>query len=272
MEANTNLLLKIHNKTILINNILNDVSFYKLLLIFRFNKHFQKILNVNIETYKEMNLFRHNTKKILEIYNIDKTNRINPNQILIHLYRNPLKRYEYQEIYKNKNINFIFKLSNHQCSYLCIMEKSIEIIYYNFQTKVTDNKFVTNNEEIIIDLFEISLGVVIYVDKNKLNLIDTNESTINSIIIFTPKYEIINILKIIESQFIISYSDCSIDIFNYCDKYKCEKIKTIRTKNYIYKNLILLNEQSLFISAICSKVNDYYENNISVLDIKNQKF
>ena len=35
------------------------------------------------------------------------------------------------------------------------MEKSIEIIYYNFQTKVTDNKFVTNNEEIIIDLFEI---------------------------------------------------------------------------------------------------------------------
>ena len=273
MELNTNLLSNIKQKNILIDYIFYNVPFYKLLLIFRFNKHFQNILNVNIETYKQINLFRDNAKKILEFYDTDKSNRKDPNKNLIHLFRNPLKLYEYKEIYKNNDIIFLFKLSNHKCSYLCVMKNTIEIIYYDFQTKETVNKFVTNYEEIIIDLFEISSGVVIYADKNKLNLIDTNEPTLNnSIVLFTLKYEIISVLKIIENQFIISSSDCLIDIFKYYDKNKCEKIKTIKTKNNIFKNLILLNEQSLIIATICSKIYNIDENKICVLDIKNSKF
>ena len=272
MEINTNFLSKIKKNNILIDYIFNEVPFYKLLLIFRFNKQFQKILKVNIETYKRINLFRDNAKKNLEFFDINKSNREEPNKNIIHLFKNPLKFYEYEEIYKNKEINNLFKLSNHEFSYLCIMNKSIEIIYYNFKTKAIVNKFVTNIEENIIDLFEISSGVVIYAEKNKLNLIDTNESIINSKVIFTPKYGIISVLKIIDSQFIISSSDGLIDIFKYYDKYKCEKIKTIRTKNYIFKNLILIDEQSLIISAICSKVYNIDENKICVLDIKKSKF
>jgi hypothetical protein len=64
MEINTNFLSKIKKKNILIDYIFNEVPFYKLLLIFRFNKQFQKILKVNIETYKRINLFRDNAKKI----------------------------------------------------------------------------------------------------------------------------------------------------------------------------------------------------------------
>ena len=111
MELNTNFLSKIKKKDILIDYILNEVPFYKLLLIFRFNKHFQNILNVNIETYKQINKFRDNAKKVLEFYDTDKSNRKDPNKNLIHLFRNPLKLYKYEEIYKNKDINFLFKLS-----------------------------------------------------------------------------------------------------------------------------------------------------------------
>lgn len=99
---------------------------------------------------------------------------------------------------------------------------------------------------------------------------DTKLDKINNEI-FKAKNDIVNILNIYQNQFIISYSNCSIDVIKY-SKLKCKIIKTILTKNYVYKNLILLNKEALIIAAICSMNDNYYQNNINVLDVKKSNF
>ena len=92
--SDNNILFKIHNKNI-IQEILNDIPYKRLLKISEKNKKLQNLLKLNIKIYEKLSKNKNHIPLICSFLDINTSFRKNPKDLIFKLFYVPLMAFKH---------------------------------------------------------------------------------------------------------------------------------------------------------------------------------
>ena len=147
--SDNNILFKIHNKNI-IQEILNDIPYKRLLKISEKNKKLQNLLKLNIKIYEKLSKNKNHIPLICSFLDINTSFRENPKDLIFKLFYVPIMAFKHLKISYGNKIECICKISQRNNSFIFCGENKIFYVKFNNKTgEVKLNEILSNLKESI---------------------------------------------------------------------------------------------------------------------------
>ena len=272
--SDNNILFKIHNKNI-IQEILNDIPYKRLLKISEKNKKLQNLLKLNIKIYEKLSKNKNHIPLICSFLDINTSFRKNPKDLIFKLFYVPLMAFKHLKISYGNKIECICKISQRNNSFIFCGENKIFYVKFNNKTgEVKLNEILSNlKESIKYTNYPTEINEMKYIFKSKsilygIDLSEEDKLLAKELYIHSENKEYDLIKKLTNTSFIIGTTDGECYYFSFDPVFFKVNLRiNISIKN-IYKYIVLNNE-----TIICSSLNIIYTinciNDIKICENKN---
>ena len=206
------LLSLIHNKNIL-DEILSEVPFEKLLRISQRNKFLQKKIKISLEIYKIISKKKNSLNSICLL--IDKNEKLKemPEKVISKFIEIPFMAYEQIKVSYENSIEFICQVTEKQYTYLLCGHNNLFLSTINFKNGGVYNLEILNknNEKILNSIYPTKLGDGIYLFNSKFSLFGINLIKDDNNLIASELYnnqynknDLLSITTITKTSFLVS--------------------------------------------------------------------
>ena len=140
------LLSLIHNKNIL-EDIISEVPFEKLLRISQRNKVLQKIIKISPNIYKKLSQKKNLIYSICLLIDHNKNFRENPSKIISKFLELPFMAFGHIKVLYGESIDFICQVTEKQYTYLLCGQNGLFLSSVNFDTNEVTNLVIKNKKK-----------------------------------------------------------------------------------------------------------------------------
>ena len=241
------LLTLIHNKNIL-EDILSEVPFEKLLRISQRNKVIQKITKISPKIYEKISKKKNLINSICLLIDNNKHFREDPSKIISKFLELPFMAFEHIKVLYGESIDFMCQVTEKQYTYLLCGQK-IFLSSVNFDTKKVTNLEIKNekNESISNSIYPTKLGEGIYLFNSKMilygiNLLKDNNLKANKL--YENNDQLLSITSLTNTHFFVSTDKGDCLYFKLDPAFLSVKLKYIIKDKSIY-SYIKFNENMI---------------------------
>jgi WD40 repeat protein len=205
------LLSLIHNKNIL-EDIISEVPFEKLLRISQRNKVLQKIIKISPNIYKKLSQKKNLIYSICLLIDHNKNFRENPSKIISKFLELPFMAFGHIKVLYGESIDFICQVTEKQYTYLLCGQNGLFLSSVNFDTNEVTNLEIKNekNEKIPNSVYPTKLGEGFYLFNSKTCLYginlnkDNNNLNANKLFENKGSNELLSITTLTNTNFLVS--------------------------------------------------------------------
>ena len=207
--SNSNLLFRIHNKTIL-SEILNNISFEKLIRISYKNKKLQQFLNLTLETYKTLSQNKHLVSSMCLLFDVNVSLRENPSVIINKYIKIPFLGYKHIKVLNEQDVQFFCPINTNENSFLLCGNLQTNYVKINFEKNEVNFIEIKNEkgQSILNSVYPIQMNDSIHIfnSKNQIYAIDFSKDNYIGKVIYetSDNLDFLSITKMSNHNFLVA--------------------------------------------------------------------
>ena len=207
--SNSNLLFRIHNKTIL-SEILNNISFEKLIRISYKNKKLQQFLNLTLETYKTLSQNKHLVSSMCLLFDVNVSLRENPSVIINKYIKIPFLGYKHIKVLNEQDVQFFCPINTNENSFLLCGNLQTNYVKINFEKNEVNVIEIKNEkgQSILNSVYPIQMidSIYIFNSKNQIYAIDFSKDNYIGKVIYetSDNLDFLSITKMSNHNFLVA--------------------------------------------------------------------